>query len=61
MVVAAQAMTVSQKEEADLPPELKPIVPGGSWFDDMALERLRSRRRHIKEIGGERERERVTL
>ncbi|XP_063851375.1 uncharacterized protein LOC135094856 [Scylla paramamosain] len=52
VVVAAGAMTVTQTEEGALPPELKPIVPGGSWFDDMALERLRSKHRHVKELGG---------
>lgn len=52
LVVAAQAMTVSQDEAAEVPAELRPIVPGGSWFDDMALERLRTRHRHLKEIGG---------
>ncbi|KAK4294703.1 hypothetical protein Pmani_032689 [Petrolisthes manimaculis] len=42
---------MTAKEAAHLPDELKPIVPGGSWFDDMAIKRLRIRHKELKESG----------
>lgn len=51
LVVVATSMTVSMKEAAELPEELKPIVPGGSWFDDMAVERLRKKHEELRELG----------
>ncbi|XP_042858535.1 uncharacterized protein LOC122244638 [Penaeus japonicus] len=51
VVAVAASMTVSMKEAAELPEELKPIVPGGSWFDDMAVERLRKKHEELKELG----------
>nr|XP_045590921.1 uncharacterized protein LOC123752951 [Procambarus clarkii] len=56
LVVAAAvqegaAMTVSQKEADALPKELRPIVRGGSWFDDMALVRLRKMHQDLRNLG----------
>ncbi|XP_063601963.1 uncharacterized protein LOC134778076 [Penaeus indicus] len=51
LVAMATSMTVSMKEAAELPEELKPIVPGGSWFDDMAVERLRKKHEELRELG----------
>ncbi|XP_064096703.1 uncharacterized protein LOC135208446 isoform X1 [Macrobrachium nipponense] len=44
-------MTVGLKEGEDLPEELKPIMPGGSWFDDMAVKRLQRKHHDLKEHG----------
>ncbi|XP_071523428.1 uncharacterized protein [Panulirus ornatus] len=56
MVLAAvvgggSSMTVSLDGSDELPPELKPIVPGGSWYDDMAIKRLREKHKELKELG----------
>ncbi|XP_068233911.1 uncharacterized protein [Palaemon carinicauda] len=45
------AMTVGLKEGEELPEELKPIMPGGSWFDDMAVKRLQRKHHDLKELG----------
>lgn len=45
------AMTVSLKEADALPAELRPIMPGGSWFDDMAVKRLHMKHHELKELG----------
>lgn len=44
-------VTVTQTEVEDLPDELKPIKAGGSWFDDMAVERLRQKHKELKDRG----------
>ena len=44
-------MTISDGEDAQLPDELKPIVRGGSWFDDTAIERLKTKHQKLKESG----------
>ncbi|XP_042235524.1 uncharacterized protein LOC121875158 [Homarus americanus] len=50
-VCGGWSMTVMKGEGAALPDELKPIVEGGSFFDDMAIKRLRQKHKELKEIG----------
>ncbi|XP_053630021.1 uncharacterized protein [Cherax quadricarinatus] len=51
VVQEGASMTVSQQEASDLPRELQPIVRGGSFFDDMAVERLRSIHKELRDLG----------
>ena len=44
-------MTIGDEEIDELPDELKPIVRGGSWFDDVAEERLKRKHQKLKDSG----------
>ncbi|XP_076068472.1 uncharacterized protein LOC143040906 [Oratosquilla oratoria] len=50
-VGGAACMTVTLKEADQLPEELRPIVPGGSWFTDMAMSKLHKKHENLRQQG----------